>query len=235
DYVILGMPDPGTFAEKIAQPLDKLHTIPAHLSFQEAAALPVAGVTAYRALVTRGEAKRGEHVLITGIGGGVATLALVFAKALGCDISVTSSSADKLARAKELGARWGVSYKEPGWEKALVKEAGRPPDVILDGAGGEGFSQLVAMAGPGARIVTYGATRALPSTIDLRRVFFRQLDIRGSTMGHSGEFVDMLKLIEREKVRPVIDRVFTLDQVRDAHARMDEGEQLGKIVLDLGA
>lgn len=232
NYRILGMPDQGTLAERIAQPVARLHELPAHLSFIEGAALPLAGVTAFRALVTRGEPRPGDHVLVTGIGGGVATFALLFARALGCQVSVTSGSDEKLARALALGATWGANYRAPDWAKGLVKQAGRPPDVIVDGAGGAGFNQLIAIAGPGARVVTYGATLGLPAEVDLRRIFFRQLDVRGSTMGTPADFAAMLALVARHQLRPVVDGVWPLAEAAEANRRLEQGGQLGKIVLD---
>lgn len=232
DFVILGMPHQGTLAEKIAQPIERLHEIPAHLSFVQAAALPLSGVTAYRALVTRGEVEAGQQVLVTGIGGGVATFALLFAKALGAHVAVTSSSEEKLSRAKALGAECGVNYQTPGWEQALVKEAGRAFDVIIDGAGGEGLNQLVAIAAPGARIVLYGATRGVPKALDLRRIFFRQLELRGTTMGTTADFAHMLRLVEQAHLVPVIDQVFPLVEVVEANRRLAGQQQFGKIVLE---
>src|SRR4051812_37817310 len=176
-FTILGMPKPGTFAEKIAQPLDRLVPMPEHLGFAEAAALPLAGLTAYRALVTRGEVKRGDHVLITGIGGGVAATAMLLAQALGAQVSVTSGSEEKLARARSMGAIAAVSYKQKGWEKDLVQQAGRPPNVIIDSAGGAEFNSLVAAAASGARIVTYGATLGAVEKLEMPRLFFKQIDI----------------------------------------------------------
>lgn len=232
DFLILGMPEQGTMAERIAMPLSRLEPIPDHLSFEEAAAIPLGGLTAYRALVSRGHLLPTDHVLITGIGGGVATLALILARALGADVSVTSSSADKLARAKELGAIHGVSYKAPDWEKELTKAVGRPPSLIVDSAGGDGIGALINAAAPGGRIVFYGATRGAPSTLDMPKLFFKQLDLRGTTMGTDHEFRDMVQLFARTKARPVVDRVFPLSQAAQAMQRMVEAEQMGKIVLD---
>jgi zinc-binding alcohol dehydrogenase/oxidoreductase len=234
DYAILGMPRQGTMAEKIAIPASMLSGIPEHLSFVEAAALPVAGVTAYRAVVTRGELKAGEHVLVTGIGGGVATLALLFARALGAQVSVTSGSDEKLAKARALGAVAAANYKQKGWEKQLVAEAGRPPTLIIDGAGGDDFNLLVAAAAPGARIVIYGATLG-PMKLDVARTFFKQLDIRGTTMGSDQEFRDLLQLMARDKLRPVVDRVLPLAQAAEASRLLEESAQMGKIVLDCTA
>jgi NADPH:quinone reductase-like Zn-dependent oxidoreductase len=232
DFLIRGMPRPGTFAEKIAVPLDRLAPIPGHLSFPEAAALPLAGLTAYRALITRGEVKKGDHVLVTGIGGGVATIALLLAQAVGAQVSVTSGSEDKLKRAKAMGAIAAVFYKEKGWEKELAKQAGRPPDVIIDGAGGPDFNALVLAVAPAGRIVCYGSTRGPAEKIELTRIFFKQVDIRGSTMGTDAEFHAMLQLVEGEKVKPLVDRVIPLSRYAEADQLMEKGEQMGKIVVD---
>ena len=232
DFLIRGMPRPGTFAEKIALPQGRIAAMPEHLSFPEAAALPLAGLTAYRALVTRGEVKKGDHVLVTGIGGGVATIAMVLAQALGAQVSVTSGSDEELSRAKSLGAIAAVSYKQKGWEKELAKQAGRPPDVIVDGAGGPDFNALVLAAAPAGRIVSYGSTRGPAEKIELTRVFFKQIDIRGSTMGNDAEFHAMLELVAREKVKPLVDRVVPLSRYAEADQLMEKGEQMGKIVVD---
>ena len=231
-FLILGMPRQGTMAEQIAVPSSMLCEIPEHLSFFEAAALPCAGITAYRAVVTRGEVKSGEHVLVTGIGGGVATLALLFAKALGAQVSVTSSSEEKLAKARSLGAVAAANYTRKGWEKELVAEAKRPPSVIIDGAVGDDFNSLIGVAASGARIVVYGATKLRPKDLDIQRVFFKQLDIRGTTMGTDQEFRDMLKLIDREKLRPVVDSVLPLSQAAVADGLLSGSQQMGKVVLD---
>ncbi len=235
DFLILGMPRQGTMAEKIAVPASMIVELPAHLSFEDAAALPVAGLTAWRALVTRGGLAKGEHVLVTGIGGGVATLALLFAKALGAEVSVTSGSEEKLAKAKALGAIAAVSYQAKGWEKELVAQAGRPPSLIIDGAGGDGLNALIGAAAPAARIVLYGATRMSPSKLDMAKIFFKQLDIRGTTMGTDDEFRAMLALVAEHRIKPVVDRVFPLAQAVEANKLLEESGQMGKILLDCTA
>ena len=234
-FFIRGMPKQGTFAEKIALPLDRLEPMPEHLSWPEAAALPLAGLTAYRALVTRGEVKRGDHVLITGIGGGVAIIALQLAQALGAKVSATSGSEEKLQRAREMGAIAAVSYKEKGWEKVIAQQAGGPPSVVIDSAGGPDFGAVVNAVAPGGRIVIYGATRGPAEKFELTRVFFKQIDIRGTTMGTDDEFRAVLRLVAKERVRPVVDHVFPLSQAAEADRRMAQGEQMGKIVLNCRA
>jgi NADPH:quinone reductase-like Zn-dependent oxidoreductase len=232
DFLILGMPRQGTMAEKIAVPASMVVELPAHVSFEDAAALPVAGLTAYRALVTRGGLSKGEHVLVTGIGGGVATLALLFAKALGAEVSVSSGSEEKLAKAKALGAVAAASYHAKGWEKDLVTQAGRPPSLIIDGAGGDGLNALIGAAAPAARIVLYGATRLSPSRLDMAKIFFKQLDIRGTTMGTDEEFHAMLALVAKHRLKPVVDRIFPLAQAVEAVRLLEESGQMGKILLD---
>ena len=234
DFVILGMPASGTFAQAIARPADRLVTLPQHLSFQEGAALPLAGLTAWRALVSRGGVTRGEHVLVTGVGGGVSTMALILAQALGARVSVTSGSEEKLARARSLGAIAAVSYKDPDWGKKLVEAVGTPPSLIIDSVGGNTLNQLVNLCAPAGRIVTYGSTLGKVEGLELPRLFFKQIDLRGSTMGTDDDFRAMVDLVARERLKPVVDRVFPLAQAEEALRHMDGAQQMGKIVLDCG-
>jgi zinc-binding alcohol dehydrogenase/oxidoreductase len=235
DYRILGMPAQGTFAGQIAVPVDRLGAMPPHLSFEQAACLPVAGITAFRALVTRGAIQTGEHVLVTGIGGGVATLALQFAKALGARVSVTSGSDEKLQKARALGAIGGARYDDPEWPKKLAAEAGGLPSLIADGAGGNSLNDLVNACAPAGRIVLYGATRGVPDKLDVRKIFFRQLDLRGATMGNDEEFHAMLRLVTERHIEPVVDRVLPLSDAATAVQLVEDSRQMGKIVLDCGA
>ncbi len=235
EFLILGMPRQGTMAEKIAVPASMIVELPDSIGFEEAAALPVAGVTAYRALVSRGGLRKGEHVLVTGIGGGVATLAMLFARALGAEVSVTSGSDEKLAKAKEMGAIAAANYKAKGWEKELVAQAGRPPSLIVDGAGGDGLNNLIGAAAPAARIVLYGATRMSPNKLEMAKIFFKQLDIRGTTMGTDDEFRAMVKLVAEHRIKPVIDRIFPLSSAVEANRLLEQSGQMGKILLDCRA
>ena len=174
-------------------------------------------------------------MLITGIGGGVAAVAMIFAQALGARVSVTSGSEEKLARARSMGAIAAVSYKQKGWEKELIQQVGRPPVLIVDSAGGPDFAVLVSAVAPGGRIVSYGATRGPAEKLEVVRLFFKQFDIRGTTMGTDDEFRAMLRLVARERIRPVVDHVFPLSQAAEADRRMAQGEQMGKIVLNCRA
>jgi zinc-binding alcohol dehydrogenase/oxidoreductase len=227
---ILGLPQNGTFATHVAVAASQLHDKPAHLNWQEAAALPLAGVTAYRAVFSQGGLKSGETILITGVGGGVATFALQFAVAVGANVWVTSSSEEKIQRAIDLGAKGGFNYREDGWHKKLVKSAGSP-NLIIDSAGGPGYAPLLSIAAPGGRIVNYGATAGAPEKIDLFKVFWKQLRLQGSTMGSPQDFSQMLALVAKHKIRPVVDRVFPLTEGNEAIQMMKSSPQFGKYVL----
>jgi len=237
EFRILGLPDDGTFAQYIKIPASNVLPKPSTLTFEETAALPLAGLTAYRALFTRAQLQAGEKVLITGIGGGVALFALQFAVAAGAQVYVTSSSEAKINQAMTLGATGGVNYKEENWHKQLLEKVAPGTknvfDVIIDGAGGEGFMQLIELAALGGRIVLYGATRGPWKEILAPRVFFKQLAILGTTMGSAPEFEAMLRFVEEKRIKPVVDQSFPLIDVQQAMDRMAKGDQFGKIVLQI--
>ena len=232
-FRILGMPDSGTFAEQIAIPVANLAPKPAHLTWEQAAALPLAGLTAWRALFTRAQLKAGEKVLITGIGGGAALFALQFAVAAGAQAWVTSSSTEKLARAKTLGATGGVNYRDADWPAILQAAAGGLFDVVLDSAGGAGFGPVIEVTRPGGRIVFFGATTGNPPGLDLRKCFFRQLTLLGTTMGSPADFAGMTAFVAQHKITPVVDRVVPLADTEQALRHMEAGAQFGKIVVQM--
>jgi zinc-binding alcohol dehydrogenase/oxidoreductase len=229
-FSILGLPRDGTLAEKVAVPAASLAPKLAHLTWEEAAALPLAGLTAYRALSARARLRLEDRVLITGIGGGVALFALQLAVAQGAEVFVTSGHAEKISRALALGAAGGASYKEAGWASALAKAHG-PFDVIVDSVGGEGFNDLVELAAPGGRIVFFGATCGNPTGVALRKIFWRQLSLLGSTMGSPGDFAGMLEFVALHRLKPVVSEVFPLARADEAFALMERGGQFGKIVV----
>jgi zinc-binding alcohol dehydrogenase/oxidoreductase len=230
-FNILGLPVNGTYAEMVVVPAANLHPKAAHLSWEEAAAVPLASVTAYRALVTRARVQAGETVLITGIGGGVATTALVLARHLGAKVYVTSGHESKLDAARRLGAMGGVNHHKDDWVQSLIADIGSRPDVIVDGAGGETFNKARDALKPGGRLVSYGATLGPAQHVEVRRIFWKQLNVLGSTMGPPSDFAAMLKMYETGRLKPVIDKVFPLEQAGDAHIRLEAGDQFGKIVL----
>ena len=230
---IVGETRDGTHAELIAVPRDYVHPIPGDLTFEEAAAFPLVFETAYRMLVPRARLQEGEWVLIWGIGGGVATAAMSIAKALGAHVVVTSSSDEKLERAKELGADAVVNHAT-GDVVAAVKEAtGGGAHVVVDDVGDATWKRTLDAARPEGRIVVCGATTGPNPPAALHRVWWKQLSILGSTMGTPEDFRGVLDLIAAGKARPVVDRVFPLADARAAHERLEAGEQLGKIVLSI--
>jgi NADPH:quinone reductase-like Zn-dependent oxidoreductase len=231
-YRILGLPENGTYAERVVVPAANVTAKPRSLSWTEAAAIPLAGLTAYRALFTRAQVTAGETVVVTGIGGGVSTMALLFARRAGARVFVTSGSDDKLARAKALGAEGGVNYRTEGWGKALQSMAGGRVDVIIDSAGKDAFPALLDVVSPGGRIATFGATTGSPTTLEVRKIFWKQISILGTTMGTPREFAAMVALFDGG-LTPVVDRVFALADAGAAHARMDQAGQFGKLVLEM--
>jgi NADPH:quinone reductase-like Zn-dependent oxidoreductase len=232
DFGILGLPRDGTLAEKVSVPVAQLSPRPPHLSWEEAAALPLAGLTAFRSLFTRAELRSGERLLITGIGGGVALTALQFAVADGAETWVTSSSEAKIARAVAMGAKGGFLYGKKGWAAEAARSPG-PFDVVLDSAGGEGFGDLIDLSAPGGRIVFFGATRGNPPGLALRKVFWRQLSLLGSTMGSPRDWDAMVAFTALHRIRPVVESVFPLERALEAFALMEQGGQFGKIVVRL--
>jgi NADPH:quinone reductase-like Zn-dependent oxidoreductase len=216
-------------------PATHVHPKPAGWSWEEAGALPLAALTAYRAVVTRAQVGPKDTVLVTGIGGGVSLFALQIATARGARVVVTSGSDSKLIRAEKLGAAGGANYKTSDWAKEIVKLTdGAGPDVVIDSVGGETFGKAIEVVKSGGRIVTYGATTGPVPQVEVRRIFWKQLNIFGSTMGTPREFGAMLEMYANGKQRPVVDRVFPLGEAPAAHRRMEEAEQFGKVVLAIG-
>lgn len=233
DYSILGMPRPGTFAEQICVPVGNLHRAPGHLTDHQAAALPLAGLTAYRAVMTRARLRPGEKVLVTGIGGGVAIAALQIARAAGAEVWVTSSSPAKLEAAQRVGARGGFRYDDDGWRKQAAAAVGGF-DVIIDGAGGAGFGDLVRLLAPAGRLAFYGGTAGKWPAILPQHLFFKQVDILACTMGSHAEFAALCPFVETHGVVPAVDRVFDLADGAQAYDRLESGAQFGKVVLAIG-
>lgn len=231
-FSILGYPANGTFSDYIAISKKQIFEKPEHLSFEEAAVLPLAGLTAYRALFTKAKLRRTEKVLITGIGGGVALFAMQFALAFDARVYVTSSSDKKIDRAMELGATGGFNYNDSGWVEKMAREAGGF-DVIIDSAGGQHFSQLVEMAYPGGRIALYGRSAGPISNISPKTLFWKQLSIFGSTMGTEDEFLSMLDYVHKHQLKPTIDSTFSLEDIANAYQHMDQKNQFGKIAISI--
>jgi zinc-binding alcohol dehydrogenase/oxidoreductase len=234
EYRILGVPDDGTFAQFVKVPAENVFPKPSHLSHEEAAAIPLAALTAYRALVTRGDVKEGETVVVPGIGGGVATFLVQIAAALGTRVFVTSGSDEKIEKAKELGAEGGVNYNSEDWSKELKGMTGSV-DLSVDHVGGEAFNALVSLAKPGSRIVVFGATAGPTPKAMTIRIALKHLDVLGTAMGTNEEFGAMLDLYAEHGLYPTINETFSLEETPAALKYMEEGKGIGKIVLDVPA
>ena len=230
EFKILGLPDNGAFAEYVKVKAGQVFPKPAHLNWEQAAALPLAGLTAFRALFTKGKAQKGNKVLVTGVGSGTGTFALQWAVAAGCKVFVTSGSGEKINAAKQLGASAGVNYHAQDWAEQLQHLAGGF-DVIIDSALGDGFAKLPDLCVPGGRIVLFGGTAGNIPALNGRKIFWRQLQIIGTTMGSPADFKAMVDFLNKHQVVPVIDEVFALADAANAIAKMEHSTQFGKIVL----
>jgi NADPH:quinone reductase-like Zn-dependent oxidoreductase len=228
---ILGMPHDGTFAEYVAVPAVKVHPKPASLSDDEAAAIPLAGLTAYRATFTRGRITKDDVVLIPGVGSGVQTFVLLYAVHVGARTIVTSGSDEKLERAKALGAEVTINYKsDPDWHKTARKAAGGSgPTLTVDSTGGDTLTKVIDIAGIGGRVVIYGGTQG-DAKVRPFSIFWKHLDVLGSSMGSPSDFAGMLALFEGG-LKPAVDRVFPMEEAAAAAQHLLAGEQFGKVVL----
>ena len=230
---IVGEHMDGTYAELIAIPAENVYPIPDELSFEEAAAFPMVFETAYRMLVTRAALREGEWVLVWGVGSGVASAAFRIAKALEARTIVTSSSDGKLARARELGADVAVNHAT-GDVAAAVKEAtGKGVDVVVEHVGEATWKTSLQAARAGGRIAVCGATSGANPPANLHRIWWKQLTILGSTMGTKDDFEGAYELVASGRARPLVDRVFSLEEAAAAHEYLESGRQFGKVVLTI--
>lgn len=231
-WEILGDHERGTYAELVTVPEECVVSRPAGLSLPEAAAMSLVGLTAFRALFTRGRLQAGESLLVLGASGGVATTAVSLGTAMGARVVVTSGSADKIAAARELGAADGVDHTADDWVSAARQTTpdGRGFDLVLDSVGR--WSESVACLRPGGRCVVMGASAATSATLDVKPYYFGQLELIGSTLGSPRDMAGLLNLMAAYDVRPpVIDRTFGLDEAAHAHAHLESGDGFGKVVL----
>jgi len=231
-FEVLGGPRDGTYAELISLPEENLFPKPAALSWEEAAAFPLAAVTAYRGLFTRGQLQAGETVLVLGAGSGVSTFVVQLAVQAGARVLVTSSSDDKIARAKELGAHGGVNYATTEDWPAAVADLG-PVDLVLDSVGSTWQQSLDAVR-PGGRVVVFGGTGGTEVTLQVRPFYFKQQSLYGTQLGSPRDFEALLRMLEDAIWRPVIDSVTPLAEAEKALARMETGQHFGKVVLSIG-
>jgi zinc-binding alcohol dehydrogenase/oxidoreductase len=227
---VLGEHRDGTYAELVAAPAESVYPLADGLDFEAAAAFPMVFVTAYRMLVTKAALREGEWVLLWGIGSGVSTAGLAIARALGARTIVTSSSPEKLERARELGADAAVPTAEAAKRVKEITE-GRGVDVVVDHVGNDTWATSLALARPGGRVAVCGATSGPNPPAALHRIWWKQLTVYGSTMGSREDFEAVYELVRSGRARPVIDRVYPLSEAGAAHERIEAAEQLGKIVL----
>lgn len=234
-YRLLGEHLSGTFAEAITLPARNVIRIPVltpPLSWAEAAAFSLVHLTAWRMLRTRARLDAGETVLIWGVGGGVALAALGIAKLAGARVIVTSSNDAKLDRARALGADLALNHRtQPVAAEVRRATGGLGADVVLDSVGAATWAESLRALRPGGRLVTCGATSGPEVATDLRRVFWHQFTILGSTMGNDAEYAAVTRELGRGRLHPVLDRVYPLAEARAAFERLERGAQLGKLVL----
>lgn len=234
-WEILGDHRPGTYAERVIVPEESVIPAPSQWSVVQSAALPLVGVTTYRALFSRARLTAGESLLVLGASGGVATMAVSLASAIGARVVVTSDNPDKIAAAREIGAAEGTSYTGPDWvSNARDLTVGRQGfDVVLDPVGR--WSESIACLRPGGRCVVLGSSASLSATLDIRPFYFGQFELIGTTMGSTADMRGLLDLIDAHQVAPpVIDRVFPLAEAADAHRHLESGTAFGKVVLEHG-
>ncbi len=233
DVSIVGETRWGGLAEQCVVPATHVLPKPHDMSWETAAALPLASITAMQMVKRKARVKRGDRVLIVGAGGGVAIMALQIAKASGAWICATTGGADKVLKVKALGADVVIDYKASSdWSKEAFLASGKKGfDAIIDSTGTATFSKSVRLLGLGGKLVTCGATTGGLSEVDVKAIFWRQLSILGSTMGIPQDLKDAIKMWEAGQLRAVIDSTWSLDQVRDAMAKMERSEQFGKLVI----
>ena len=231
NFRVLGMPDQGTFAEYICTPAEVVYLKPEHLSWEQAAAIPLAGLTAWRAVVTQAEIHKGQKVLVTGAGGGVSSFVILWCLSLGSKVYVSSSSTEKIHNAKQLGVTAGENYHNEDCYKKLFEQSGGF-DVVIDSAAGNLFNDILDTLLPGGRYVFFGSTAGRPPEgLPMGKVFFNHIRIQGTTMGSNNEFKSMLDFLNKNKIQPIIDSVYSLTDAVQAHTRMEIFEHTGKIIL----
>jgi len=231
-YAMVGENRDGTYAELLTVPAHIVLPIPDSLSFEEAAAAPLVFLTAWSMMVTKGNIRPNEDVLILGAGAGVGTAAIQIAKMAGCRVFATASSDEKLERARQLGADFVINYKTEEFDRKIRDLTNkRGVDVVVDYVGADTWVRSLRSARRGGRVLTCGATTGFAPQTDLRQIFFRQLQIIGTTMGSHRDFLNVMNCVFRGQLKPVIDRVLPLAEARKGHELIEQRAVFGKIVL----
>ena len=236
EYAILGEHVSGGCCEYLAVPMANVIQRPANLDAAQAAAFPLTMLTAWQMLAGKARVQPGETVLVLGAASGVGTAAVQIAKLFGARVIATATSDDKLARARALGADETINTEKEDLVEAARRLTGkRGVDVVVEHVGKVLFAKAIQSCAKGARLVTCGATTGFDPTIDLRHVFFKQLSILGSTMGSKGDLHDVVAHVAAGRLKPVVDRVLPMSQIREAHALLEDRGQFGKIVLSVSS
>jgi NADPH:quinone reductase-like Zn-dependent oxidoreductase len=231
-YRLLGEHVPGGLAEYVTVRGDSVLRLPDHVKYEEAASFILTNMTAWRMVVTQGQVRPGQDVLILGVGGGVSSTAVQIAKLCGARVLVTSSSDAKLERARQLGADLGINYARENWGRKVHElTGGRGVDVVIENVGAATWKASLRALRKGGRLVTCGATSGPIAETDIRIVFWKQVHIIGSTMANRREFYDVMGLFFAGRLKPIIDEVVPLEDGAAAQRRLAEGRQFGKIVL----
>lgn len=234
DYGIIGDSIPGGMAEYIAVDAANLLKIPENLSFEEVAATPLAYQTAWRALMTRGQIKAGDDVVILGASGGVGSASIQIAKLAGARVIAITSSAEKGEQAKNSGADIVLNRNEGDyWQEIANLTNQRGVDVVIENVGKATWSQSIDSLKKGGRLVTYGRTSGHLVETDIKKIFWNQLSILGSTMGSRQDFYQVMQLVFKGKLKPVIDSVYPLEQAADAYQRLKDGNHFGKVIVKI--
>ena len=231
EFEILGRPTDGTLAEAVVVPRANIFRKPAHLSFEQAAALPLSALTAWRALVTVGRLAPGETVLVPGAGGGTAAACVQLAHALGARVVATSRDAAKREKLKHLGAELVLDSAAPFADAVRQATGGAGAELVIESVGRPTWGESAKALGRGGRLVIYGSTGGDVVEFNLVPFFLSWQSVLGTTMGSAGEFAAVLAFVERHRLVPPVDRVFPFDQAPEALRHLDRGEQFGKVVL----
>lgn len=232
NYHILGMPTYGTLAEYLKVNVDRLVIKPDYLSLEEAAAIPLAGLTAWNAVFNKGALAPEKKILVSGVGGGVAQFAFLFANAINSSVYVSSSKNSVLEKCIALGAKEGINYTIENNLKNKAKEIGGI-DVIVDSAGGDQINDLLTCLKPNGKLVFYGATLGAPNKLNVALMFWNHLSLMGSTMGSDQDFLTMIDFINKHQIKPILDETFSLDNAIAAFDKMKSGNQFGKIIIKI--
>ncbi len=235
-FSIKGEHEWGTFAEYFKVPELNVYKIPEDFPLDKAAAAPLTFLTAYRMLKTQGNVKTGDLVFIHGAGGGVSSASIQIAKYFGARVIATTSTPEKIENTKNLGADYVINYKEmKDYSKFVYKELTKRQgiDIVIDNVGSETFKTSIQLLKPGGRLITCGVTSGSLVDVNITNIFWKHLEIKGSTMGNQGEFRAVKELVVEKKLNPIIDKVFSLKEALEAEKYLSEGKQFGKVLLEI--